>query len=389
MSLKNIILERIKSSKQPLLFRDFMQMALYYPQLGYYSRAKEKISSQGDFITATSQTSLFARTFARQFATIISQLGNDCSVIEFGAGNGKFAADCVDELESLAILPKRYIIVELSNDLRLRQQQYIKENLSHLYDRFIWLDKLPAEKIKAIVFANELLDAMPVDIFRSENNKLIQQGVIRKGDTFEFSDMPKNDVRFEYESTKILNDGITFNDGYTSEINTWIRPWVKSLREVLSQGIVFLCDYGYHRSLYYSKDRYMGTLACYHQHHVNFEPFINIGEQDITAHVDFTTVVEAAIEEGFQLDGFMTQANFLKRANIAEVFSNISQRLSTNQLLKYSNDIKDLLLNDKLAEVFKVMAFSLDFDFILEVFDNQDNIVSVLFSPCAAQLKIG
>ncbi|MDE5006996.1 SAM-dependent methyltransferase, partial [Francisella tularensis subsp. holarctica] len=90
----------------------------------------------------------------------------------------------VDELESLAILPKRYIIVELSNDLRIRQQQYIKENLSNLYDRFIWLDKLPAEKIKAIVFDNELLDAMPVDIFRYENNKLIQQGFIRKGDTF-------------------------------------------------------------------------------------------------------------------------------------------------------------------------------------------------------------
>ena len=374
MSLKNIILERIKSSKQPLLFRDFMEMALYYPQLGYYSGTKEKVSSQGDFITATSQTSLFARTFARQFAIVLCQLGNDCSIIEFGAGNGKFAADCIDELESLAKLPKHYIIIELSNDLRLRQQQYIKENTPHLYNRFIWLNKLPEQKIKAIVFANELLDAMPVDVFRSKNNKLIQQGVIVANDSFEFSDMPQNDFRFEYELNRILNDSITFDNGYISEINTWIRPWIKSLLEVLSQGIVFLCDYGYHRALYYSKERYMGNLACYHQHHVNFEPFINIGEQDITAHVDFTTVTEAAVEVGFQLDGYMTQANFLKRAGISEVFSDISQRLSTKQHLKYSNDIKELLINDKLAEVFKVIAFSLDFDFVLDAFDNQDNI---------------
>ncbi|MFV9930811.1 MAG: class I SAM-dependent methyltransferase [Francisella endosymbiont of Hyalomma asiaticum] len=378
MSLTNIILERIKSSKQPLLFRDFMQMALYYPQLGYYSGTKEKISSQGDFITATSKTSLFARTFARQFAIVLCQLGNDCSIIEFGAGNGKFAADCIAELESLAKLPKHYIIIELSNDLKLRQQQYIKENTPHLYDRFIWLNKLPEQKIKAIVFANELLDAMPVDVFRSKNNKLIQQGVIVANDSFEFSDMPENDFRFEYELNRILNDGITFDDGYISEINTWIRPWIKSLLEVLSQSIVFLCDYGYHRALYYSKERYMGNLACYHQHHVNFEPFINIGEQDITAHVDFTTVTEVAVEVGFHLDGYMTQANFLKRAGISEVFSDISQRLSTKQRLKYSNDIKELLISNKLAEVFKVIAFSLDFDFVLDAFDNQDNIYYLL-----------
>ncbi|MFV9984399.1 MAG: class I SAM-dependent methyltransferase [Francisella endosymbiont of Hyalomma asiaticum] len=378
MSLTNIILERIKSSKQPLLFRDFMQMALYYPQLGYYSGTKEKISSQGDFITATSKTSLFARTFARQFAIVLCQLGNDCSIIEFGAGNGKFAADCITELESLAKLPKHYIIIELSNDLKLRQQQYIKENTPHLYDRFIWLNKLPEQKIKAIVFANELLDAMPVDVFRSKNNKLIQQGVIVANDSFEFSDMPENDFRFEYELNRILNDGITFDDGYISEINTWIRPWIKSLLEVLSQSIVFLCDYGYHRALYYSKERYMGNLACYHQHHVNFEPFINIGEQDITAHVDFTTVTEVAVEVGFHLDGYMTQANFLKRAGISEVFSDISQRLSTKQRLKYSNDIKELLISNKLAEVFKVIAFSLDFDFVLDAFDNQDNIYYLL-----------
>ncbi|MED7820042.1 MULTISPECIES: class I SAM-dependent methyltransferase [unclassified Francisella] len=374
MTLKEIILDKVK--KKPILFREFMQLALYYPDLGYYSGPKDKISSQGDFITATTQSSLFARTFARQFYLVLSKLGNDTSIIEFGAGNGKFAADCIDELSKLNCLPDKYIIIELSNDLKLRQQEYVKKNIPKLYDKFIWLNELPEQKTKAIVFANEVLDAMPVDIFESKEGGIFQQGVALEtdGNTLKLIDISENDNRFNSEVNRIVNDGVTFEDGYISEINTWIRPWIKALRDSLLQGIVFLCDYGYHRAEYYSKERNMGTLACYHQHKVNFDPFVNIGEQDITAHVDFTAVAEAATEVGFLLDGYMTQANFLKRSGISEVFTDLSKSLSLKEQLRYNSDIKDLLLNDKLAEVFKVIAFSLDFDFVLESFDNDDNI---------------
>ncbi|MEY8701872.1 class I SAM-dependent methyltransferase [Francisella philomiragia] len=374
MSIENVIQEKIKATNKPLIFRDFMQMALYYPEFGYYSGSKEKISSNGDFITATSQTSLFARTFARQFALVISELGRDSSVIEFGAGSGKFAVDCMHELNSLSSLPDKYIIVELSNDLKSRQQENVRKNIPELYDRFEWVTELPKYKLKAVVFANEVLDAMPVDIFRAENNQLIQQGVDWIDNKFKLVDMAKNDKLFEYEANRVLLDNIRFEDGYTSEINTWIRPWIKSLYDILESGMIFLCDYGYHRSLYYSKERNMGTLACYHQHKVNFDPFVNIGKQDITAHVDFTTVAEAATEAGFQLDGYMTQANFLKKAGIADVFDDVSKNLKSKDQLKYANDIKELLLNDKLAEVFKVIGFSVDFDYILDSFDNEDNL---------------
>ena len=230
-----------------------MQLALYYPELGYYSGSKDKISSQGDFITATTQSSLFARTFARQFAIVLSELGDNTSIIEFGAGNGKFATDCMDELEKLGQLPNQYIIIELSNDLKLRQQEYIKKNIPNLYDRFSWLSELPKQKIKAIIFANEVLDAMPVDVFKSKEGQLFQQGVALNGnDNFEFVNMLENDSRFNSGINRILDDGVTFGDDYTSEINTWIRPWVKALKDSLSQGIVFLCDYGYHRAEYYS-----------------------------------------------------------------------------------------------------------------------------------------
>ncbi|ASG68989.1 SAM-dependent methyltransferase [Francisella halioticida] len=352
-----------------------MQLALYYPELGYYSGSKDKISSQGDFITATTQSSLFARTFARQFALVLSELGDDTSIIEFGAGNGKFATDCMDELEKLELLPNKYIIIELSNDLKSRQRNHVKKNIPKLYDKFIWLNELPKQKMKAVVFANEVLDAMPVDIFKSNEGQLFQQGVVMGNNyEFELENMPENENRFSLEVSRVLDDGVIFETGYTSEINTWIRPWIKALKDSLSQGMVFLCDYGYHRAEYYSKERSMGTLACYYQHKVNFDPFINIGNQDITAHVDFTTVAEAATEEGFQFDGYMTQANFLKRSGISEVFSDFSKSLSLKQRLKYNNDIKDLLLNDKLAEVFKVIGFSLGFDFVMDVFDNDDNV---------------
>ncbi|AIT10331.1 hypothetical protein LO80_08180 [Candidatus Francisella endociliophora] len=373
MTLKNILIDKLSSGKK-LSFREFMQIALYYPEFGYYASNKEKISAQGDFITATSQTSLFARTFARQFSLVISHIGTNCNVIEFGAGQGKFAADCMAELESLESLPYKYIIIELSNDLKQRQQEYIKNNIPHLYNKFIWLNELPKEKIKAVVFANEVLDAMPVDIFKAKNGKLIQQGVSLVDNEFEFTDLDSNDKRFEYEVGRILEDNLSFEDGYTSEINTWIRPWVKSLKDTLLQGVVFLCDYGYHRALYYSKERNMGTLTCYYQHKVNFDPFINIGEQDVTAHVDFTTVAESVVENGFELDGYITQANFLKRANISQVFLDVSKRLESAEQLKYNKDMKELVLNDKLAEIFKVFAFSVEFAPVLDVFDNKDNI---------------
>ncbi|QWU98991.1 class I SAM-dependent methyltransferase [Francisella salimarina] len=374
MSIENIILKKIKSSSNPFLFRDFMQLALYYPELGYYSGSKEKISSSGDFITATSQTSLFARTLARQFALVLSELGSDCNIIEFGAGNGKFATDCMRELSDLGVLPQKYIIIELSNDLKSRQQESIRKSIPELYDRFEWFAELPQYKLKAVIFANEVLDAMPVDIFRVQDSQLIQQGVGFVNGKFELADVPENDARFNYELNKIKSDGVIFEDGYVSEINTWIRPWVKSLCATLDRGMVFLCDYGYHRDLYYSKERSMGTLACYYQHKVNFDPFINIGQQDITAHVDFTTVAEAAVESGFQLDGYMTQANFLKRASVVDVFEDVFKNLNSKDQLRYANDIKELLLNDKLAEVFKVIGFSVNFDYVLDSFDNEDNI---------------
>ncbi|MGQ4002558.1 SAM-dependent methyltransferase [Francisellaceae bacterium CB300] len=373
MQLEDIIKNKINTDGQ-ISFSEFMHLALYYPKLGYYTSSKDKISAEGDFITATSQTSIFATTVAQVFAQSIKELGSHSSIIEFGAGTGKFATDSISELERLDTLPHRYIIVELSNDLKLRQQEYIRENIPDLFSKFEWLNELPKEKLTAIIFANEVLDAMPVDIFNAKNGKLKQQGVIIKNEKFQLSDLVQNEPRFDNEAQKLINDDLEFVDGYTSEINTWIRPWIKSLADCLEKGIILLCDYGYHRAEYYRSERDMGTLACYHQHKVNFDPFINISKQDITAHVDFTSVAESACENGLELQGYMTQANFLKRADVAKNFIEITKRLNSKDLIRYNNDMKELLLGDKLGEVFKVIGLSKGFEPILEVFDNDDNV---------------
>ena len=372
MQLEDIIKNKIKANEQ-ISFSEFMSLALYYPNLGYYTSPKDKISASGDFITATSQSSIFATTMAQVFTQAIKELGNDTSIIEFGAGTGKFAVDSISELQRIDTLPFKYIIIELSNDLKLRQQEYVKENIPNLFSKFEWVNELPKEKLTAIIFANEVLDAMPVDIFKAKDDKLRQQGVIMKDNEFKLDDLTCNELRFDTESKKLINDGLKFIDGYTSEINTWISPWVKSLAECLDKGVILLCDYGYHRQEYYRSERDMGTLACYHQHKVNFDPFINIGTQDITAHVAFTSVAESACENGLELQGYMTQANFLKRADVAKVFLDITKRLDPKDLARYSNDMKELLLGDKLAEVFKVIGLSKGFEPILEVFDNDDN----------------
>ena len=351
-----------------------MQIALYYPQLGYYSSTKDKISSSGDFITATSQTSIFASTFARQFSTILSRLPTNACIIEFGAGTGKFAVDCMVELNRCGTIPKKYVIVELSSDLKSRQQEYVKNNIPDMYNNFEWLSELPKSKVNAIVLANEVLDAMPADIFKSKSGELVQQGVEYLNGGYGFVNMSANDDRFNSAAKAIIDSGISFEDSYTSELNTWIHPWVKSLKDCLNSGVVFLCDYGYNRSAYYSADRSMGTLACYKNHKVSFDPFISVGEQDITAHVDFTTVAESIVACRFELDGYMTQANFLNRAGVANVFLDLTKYMPQDKKIKYSTDMKDLILGDKLAEMFKVISFSTGFDTVLDVFDNHDNI---------------
>ena len=371
-SLVEVILKTLQKNAGPISFHDFMQMALYTPQLGYYTANKHKIGKKGDFITAPVLSLLFSHTFARQFATLLPKLGKQPVIIEFGAGTGHFAAECLCYLQKINQLPSSYYIIELSPDLRSMQQSLLQKTIPEYYNNIHWLESLPDKKCNAIVFANEVLDAMPVELFKYADNKISQLMVEYANGQFQLVENADIPERLLTAVKNINLKRYHMNTPYISEVNLWVYPWLKSLYQSLNTGIVFILDYGYHRDLYYSKDRSMGTLRCHYQHHAHNNPLINIGLQDITAHVDFTSVAESANRLGFEIDGYTTQGAFLSAAGIDVCWEAFRKTLDKKATLLHTQQLQRLLISD-FAQSIKVMALSLNYDDIIEPFENIDN----------------
>ncbi|GGG02171.1 MULTISPECIES: class I SAM-dependent methyltransferase [Cysteiniphilum] len=361
----------IANNKSPISFKRFMQEALYAPNLGYYTANKPKLGESGDFMTAPMSSSLFGQTFAIQFADILPKLGDNPVIVEFGAGTGKFALDCLQKLTSLNALPHAYYIIELSPDLKLEQQSLLK-SIGDYYQHIHWLDKLPTEKLNAIVFANEVIDAMPVELISIKGKAAKRMMVDQQQDQFIWCDQEITDPLLAAAIKRLPLENLLFINGYQTEINLWIEPWLTSIHSVLNRGVVFICDYGYQRDLYYSSARIKGTLQCYFKHHVHDNPLIYTGVQDITAHVDFTTVAECAESLGFVLDGFATQGSFLSQAGIMCAYEKQQTDLNEKEKLRLNQELKLLTLSTELAENFKVMALSVDYDDVIEAFDDID-----------------
>ncbi len=361
----------IQANKAPISFKRFMQEALYAKDLGYYVSNKTKLGEQGDFMTAPMSSRLFGQTFARQFAKILQRLGEKAVIVEFGAGTGKFALDCLQQLKARDALPYAYYIVEVSPDLR-RQQQIALEALGDFYPNIHWVLQLPNEKMNAIVFANEVLDAMPIELVRFCYGKPLQMMVDYQQGEFVWCENKTPEVSL-LENLSCLPPG-TYSGlpSYQTELNTWVTPWLKSVRDMLNSGVIFICDYGYQRDLYYSQPRIRGTLQCYYKHHVHDNPLIYAGVQDITAHVDFTAVAEAAEQLGFTLDGFATQGNFLSKAGILDTYQDAQSGLNEREILHLNQEMKLLTLSTELAENFKVIALSYEYDEVIEAFDEID-----------------
>ena len=322
------IAKAIANNKGPISFKRFMQEALYAPNLGYYTANKPKLGEQGDFMTAPMSSSLFGQTFALQFADILPKLGDDAVIVEFGAGTGKFALDCLQKLKSLNVLPHAYYIIEVSPDLK-REQQHLLKSLGEYYSHIHWLNELPKEKLNAIVFANEVIDAMPVELIAIKDKVPKRMMVDHQQGKFIWCDEEITDPLLTAEINRLpLENLLSIND-YQTEVNLWIDPWLTSIHDVLNRGVVFICDYGYQRDLYYSSARSKGTLQCYFKQHVHDNPLIYPGVQDITAHVDFTAVVEYADSLGFMLDGFATQGGFLSQAGIMRAYEKQDELFNT------------------------------------------------------------
>ena len=328
-------------------FSRFMELALYAPNLGYYSAGARKFGGAGDFTTAPELSSLFGRTLARQIADIMA--ASKPQILELGAGSGKLAVDILGELEKLNALPERYSILEVSADLRQRQSELVHQKIPQLADRVCWLDALP-EKITGAVIANEVLDALPAHLVYWSNGQILERGVVSNQQQFDWQDrLPEN------ENLLNLARAIAVPDDYLSEISPAARGLVSSLSERLERGAMLFIDYGFGEREYYHPQRNRGTLMCHYRHHAHDQPFYLPGLQDITAHVDFTAMTEAAIDAGAHLYGYTSQAFFLMNSGILELLAEVSPD-NLRDYLPLSSQVQKLTSPAEMGELFKVIA---------------------------------
>ncbi len=364
--LASLIVEEIEQSGS-IPFSRYMEMALYQPGLGYYVAGTTKFGAAGDFITAPEISPLFGMCIANQAAEVIQQIGKNASILEIGAGSGVLAVAILKHLEELGCLPEQYFILELSPELKLRQKKILEQEVPTLCQRVIWLETLEEFSMHGMVVANEVLDAMPVSCFEVREDKIYERHVVFDDRLNWHSEEANVTLRTQVEDLSLSFSSTS----YKSEMNLNVRPWLDTLGAVLASGVVLLVDYGYQQYEYYHPERVEGTLLAHYRHHVITDPFVYPGLIDITANVDFTAVAQAAVESGFEVSGYTTQAYFLLGAGIDQLFLQCSSESEQKQL-EYSQQVKRLTLPSEMGERFKVLGINRHFDHRLSAFNFKD-----------------
>jgi SAM-dependent MidA family methyltransferase len=315
MSLEEIIIQKIKLDG-PISFRDFMEMALYHPDLGYYTAGRDKIGPQGDFFTSSSYTSLFGKLLARQLEEMCEKLEpSQFTVVEYGAGTGMLCHDILRELQRRPEIYNKlhYCIIEKSCLMREKEKEI-------LGDAVTWHDNIKdIGKFSGCVLSNELVDNFSVhEVIMREN--LMEVFVDYENGFIEIL-RPARQELVDY--LKELN--VRLPKGFRTEINLEIIRWTEEIAACLNKGFFVTIDYGFPSAEFYSHRRSEGTIVCYHKHTINYCPYINIGEQDITAHVNFSALNHWAQKNGFHLNGLTSQAQFLLGLGLANELSTLER----------------------------------------------------------------
>jgi SAM-dependent MidA family methyltransferase len=328
-------------------FARFMELALYAPGLGYYAGGAAKFGAAGDFITAPEMTPLFGRTLAQTALPVLHQTGGD--ILELGAGSGRLALDLLRELETRQALPMQYRILEVSPDLQVRQHTLFETEAPHFLERLVWLDRLPAS-FSGLILANEVLDAMPVHLVHWLNGEVFERGVIDQAGEFAWQDTLLIDGPL-WQAASAIEPGLD----YLSEINLAAPASINSLAQCLERGVILCIDYGFPRSEYFHPQRDSGTLRVHYRHHSLDDPFYLPGLCDLTAHVDFSAVADAAVESGLDLLGYTSQANYLLNAGLLDLMTEMSPMSS--DYLRAAAAVQKLLQPSEMGELFKAIAF--------------------------------
>jgi SAM-dependent MidA family methyltransferase len=351
-ALQQRIALEIEEAGGQIAFSRFMELALYAPQLGYYSGGASKLGAEGDFITAPEMTPLFGATVARVAAAIIAQSAPD--IIEFGAGTGRLARDVLAALARQGVQVNSYTIIELSGELRARQQL----NLADL-PQVRWQDAMPA-RFSGVVLANEVLDAMPVELVVRTGDGWRRQMVTIEDGAFAFVPAPL-DAGLREQLARQIPDHEQMIEGYVTELHPVGAGFMGSLATMFAgePGAAILFDYGFPAHEYYLDQRIGGTLMCHYRHHAHPDPFYLPGLQDITSHVDFTAMALAAQDAGLPVLAYMSQAAFLIGAGIGELLleNNPEDAL---RFLPQSRAVQKLVSPAEMGELFKVLVVGQD-----------------------------
>lgn len=365
-------------------FSRYMELALYEPGLGYYTGGARKFGADGDFTTAPELTPLFGHTLARTLAPVLRDPGSE--LLELGAGTGRLACDLLDALLELDALPAHYSILELSGELRVRQRDAIAARHPGLMARVRWLDALPPPVQGAIV-ANEVLDVVPVHLVHwtpdGPKERCVALPATGTGidaraaagagagarPSFTWTDRPIADSTLAMAIRRLPIPAAT--DSYVSEVAPAAAALAASLVERLQRGVALFIDYGFGRAELYHPQRRQGTLMCHYRQHAHTDPFFLPGLQDITAHVDFTAIAEAAVEAGGRLAGYTTQAHFLLDAGIAGLLGRTPAD-QPGRYLPQAAAAQRLLSPAEMGELFKVMTISRGCDLALPGLGGRD-----------------
>ncbi|MEZ5673624.1 MAG: SAM-dependent methyltransferase [Thiotrichaceae bacterium] len=353
--LLHSIIQSINVAGGKISFAEFMRQALYTPTLGYYSGPLHKFGIYGDFVTAPEISPLFSQCLARQCQQVLAHLKQG-TIVEFGAGSGIMAAELLKELQQLDSLPQSYWIIELSADLQQQQQETLRAHVPKLLNRIQWLEQLPSQPFDGIILANEVLDAMPVERFQVTEDTIQQFYVSYQSEQLIW----QLDAATPELSEAVHSLAVDFPDGYVSEINLALSSWIQALAATLNHGLILLIDYGFPQHEYYHPQRNQGTLMCHYRHHAHVDPLILLGLQDITAHVDFTAVAQAAIAANLEVAGYAMQANFLLSTGLLDKLNAYSPE--DTRFFQLSQQAKLLTLPSEMGELFKVMALTQNLD---------------------------
>ena len=354
-ALAELIANTIVAEGDWMPFSRFMELALYAPGLGYYAAGSRKFGPQGDFVTAPEISPLFAHCLAMQSRQVLEMTGGE--ILELGPGSGVLAAELFAEMKTQKVAPERYLLLEVSPDLRERQRELLAARHPQDIGRFHWIEELP-QKFRGVVIANEVLDVVPFSLVHRAGEQILERGVILSEAGFAWDDVPMPEGELKRRAAAVIPPG---NYDYLTEVGLAAEALVRTLARSLEAGLLLFIDYGFSEREFYHPQRSMGTLRCHYRHRFHGDPFFLPGLQDITAHVDFTAMARAGEQGGCEVAGYTTQAYFLISCGLAVMVSGGDPSMTLSRL-KATSAVHRLISPSEMGELFKVLGLSKGID---------------------------